>query len=342
MRINFIKYLSYLTRYRSAFMGFAILWIFLCHSGTYNIPIYDSIASIGWMGVDIFIFLSALGLSFSLNNTTSYSMFYKRRLIRIIPTWLLVLFIIHIVGIILSHMMPELPIQYPKNLFQSLLWYTGIGYWFSGILPNPLCCYYEWYIPSLLFLYLISPLLYKRKTYTLILLFVITTVIAYILSYFDIMHSLRLFYRRIPVFILGFIIFKIYFENKEVDIRKSNLLLTIILISFLITTILYYISNDGYLYCRIIPIFLVVPFLLIIGRCIEMTGVEKIFSFFGSISLELYLVHLYKRPNYLVTLMLNDDNLISVAITLLICTIFAYILNIGISYFNKRSPKNIV
>ena len=46
-----------IANHRSELMGFAILWIFLLHSGECDISIYDTIVSYGWMGVDIFLFL---------------------------------------------------------------------------------------------------------------------------------------------------------------------------------------------------------------------------------------------------------------------------------------------
>ena len=86
MRFNRIFKFSDIVSYRAELMGFAILWIFMLHSGAIGNPIYDTIRKFGWAGVDIFFFLSALGLCYSLNKNNNLKDFYLRRLNRIMPT----------------------------------------------------------------------------------------------------------------------------------------------------------------------------------------------------------------------------------------------------------------
>lgn len=80
-----------LSQYRQSLMGFAILWVFMLHTGEIGNPLWDSISSWGWSGVDMFLFLSAIGLCYSLNKDGNLGIiaFYKRRAIRILPPWLL-------------------------------------------------------------------------------------------------------------------------------------------------------------------------------------------------------------------------------------------------------------
>lgn len=51
---------TFLSRYRGALMGVAILWIYLYHQGPIGIPGYDQVVPIGWAGVEIFFLLSAI------------------------------------------------------------------------------------------------------------------------------------------------------------------------------------------------------------------------------------------------------------------------------------------
>lgn len=72
-------------------MGFAILWVMYFH-----IPLKFA-TEIGWFthrigfyGVDIFLFLSGLGVYFSLMKRPNVLRFYKARLVRILPAYVIV------------------------------------------------------------------------------------------------------------------------------------------------------------------------------------------------------------------------------------------------------------
>lgn len=59
-----------ISAYRSALMGVAILWIMFYHSAL-NLPILNN----GYLGVDIFFFLSAIGLCYSFEKNSDYRFF---------------------------------------------------------------------------------------------------------------------------------------------------------------------------------------------------------------------------------------------------------------------------
>lgn len=101
------------------------------------------------LGVDAFLFLSAFGLCFSLKKN-DIKTFYFNRFKRIIPTWWAVLFALHIVGILIGSKFPVGSFVYPHTATDIFFYYTGLGFFFNT-------CYYEWYIPTLLFFYLIIP-----------------------------------------------------------------------------------------------------------------------------------------------------------------------------------------
>lgn len=72
-------------------MGFAILWVMYFH-----IPLKFAtevgwfIHRIGFYGVDIFLFLSGLGVYYSLTKRPNVLGFYKARLVRILPAYIIV------------------------------------------------------------------------------------------------------------------------------------------------------------------------------------------------------------------------------------------------------------
>ncbi len=332
MILDLSPQIAIITKYRSAIMGVAILWIFLLHSGPCGIPFYDLIISFGWMGVDIFFFLSALGLSYSLKKCQSKLEFYKRRVVRIIPTWWLVLFIMHMLGIIVTTIMPELPFYYPRGYIQILLWYTGIGYWINGLLENPLCCYYEWYIPTLLLFYLITPFLYKRKTAMLFLLLIMSVIISFIFSYFEFLYSLHLSYQRIPVFILGFIVYRVISGEIKWGKWCGFFLLLMSLLGLLLVLLSIWFNG---IYIKYVPFFFMLPILIILGQIIKVTKTNLLFSFLGLISLEIYLLHLFRRPNYLISLLLQVDGVLCVITTFISCVVAAFLFHKLCNYINK-------
>lgn len=76
--------ISSLSQYREEYMGLAITLVVLYHLYAWcNYGFFDMF-HYGYVGVDIFMFLSGYGCCFSYNKYSS-SVFYKRRFIRIYP-----------------------------------------------------------------------------------------------------------------------------------------------------------------------------------------------------------------------------------------------------------------
>lgn len=85
---------SVLSKYRSELMGAAMLWVMLFHAAdlTFPIPGLDLFRAAGFGGVDIFILLSAMGLSLSLSRLEQeYGAFLARRARRILPAYFVVM-----------------------------------------------------------------------------------------------------------------------------------------------------------------------------------------------------------------------------------------------------------
>ena len=135
---------------RSYLMGVAILWIILFHLGMFpdfygikDVYILKLLFGNGYLGVDIFIFLSIFGLCHSFNNH-SLKNFYKHRFLRLFPMYWIYLAVMIIV--------------FPKilgghGLKFALLQTTGLASFYSDRI--------EWYIPFLILIYITFPLIYK-------------------------------------------------------------------------------------------------------------------------------------------------------------------------------------
>lgn len=311
-----------LSRFRKPSMGFAILWIFMLHSGRTGNPVWDAIRSNswigGWAGVDIFFFLSAIGLCYSLNKNSNIRDFYMRRAIRILPTWLFVLFLVHFAGLACNHFLPDLPFYVPDSVAKCVTWYTGIGFWISSfVFGNG--WFYEWYVPSLIVFYIVTPFLYRKSNIALTILFLFFFVIGYLLNQFNLLKEIHFFYNRIPVFILGIITYRI--------IKESNKLFNVYLAACLLLGITCLVINTTLLVLpkEYVALFLCPPFLIILSFIFEFKYINDFFSFFGGISLELYLIHLYRRPHFLISFF-SDNKYVTIFTALLVCTFAAVML----------------
>lgn len=134
---------SLLSCRRPALMGLALLWVMLFHAYNYHfpVPLLARFQEYGYLGVDIFLFLSGLGLCMSLLRRPSLSAFWRARCARILPAYWLVVGA-YSLCLVLRGRIP----------FSTLLWsLSGLHYWFQ--IPDS----FNWYVSALLAFYLLSP-----------------------------------------------------------------------------------------------------------------------------------------------------------------------------------------
>jgi peptidoglycan/LPS O-acetylase OafA/YrhL len=282
-------------KHRSALMGFAMIWVFLFHArseklGFMPTGLWGAICENGNLGVDIFLFLSAFGLCFSLKKNT-LKQFYLNRFKRIIPTWWVVLFAVHIMGLLVGSKFPDGSFVYPHSIGDMFFWYTGLGYFFNT-------CFYEWYIPTLLVFYLLIPLVLLYK-------------------WSGILPHLSLSVTRIPIFLSGILFFK------DLEQNKNNLFLITCLILFIFIFALSF-------FWKVPPVVQAAPLLPIGLGLISLflslkytRFIEVFFAFVGGISLEFYLIHGYRRPQYLLSFFTKNSVLLVIG---------AFILSLALSY----------
>ena len=134
-------------RYRLALMAFAIIWITVFHYALYGnllrFPVISFFFAKGYLGVDIFFFLSAYGLSYSYKSHTLKD-FYLRRLRRLYPMYLV--FLILLLVFFRHH--------YQWSIGKILLFQiSGLSSFTNTDI--------EWFIPALTLVYLFFPLIFK-------------------------------------------------------------------------------------------------------------------------------------------------------------------------------------
>lgn len=295
----------------------------------YGIPIryLDTISSFGNCGVDIFLFLSSFGLCYSINKSKSLNAFYKRRYMRVLPMFWLILVLMHLRMFLMGE-------PYPKTLIEGLMYYSGIGWFFRGLfgyLGLKGVFYYEWYIPTLLQFYLLFPLFYKMITKKLLWLIIISIVIGFSLASLELQNSIHLSYRRLPIFLLGILFFR---HGAEINDLKVTNGMICTLFAICISIVVFcnmgpFRSLHKTMFIYSLSFGVICPVLLMIfAYSIEKLHLSKVLAWFGVLTLELYLVHIYCWPRTLLKTYIDYPDLCYI-LALFICIIIAYFLHLA-------------
>lgn len=275
-------------------MALAIIGVVFSHSNhDFGWSFFNRLTAIGYGGVDIFFFLSGFGLFYSSLKKTSAIQFYKKRILRILPAYLLVMLIKDLCAHTLS--------------FSFFLEASTLGFW----LPWLHWPYFAWFIPSIMMFYLVFPLFIKffhrhpiYATLAGILLgCLLSTIYTYTFTfvYPKAYNALMLFTSRIPIFCIG--VFLGYLtSNKSKEILAKRIMIVSIplfAIGFFTLNVLMdhydYVTlrNYGLLYY---PFILIVPgFCILAGWIMSLQWlpdfIRKALIPIGKTTLETYLIH---------------------------------------------------
>jgi len=212
--------LRILSKYRNALFGIAILWIIMLHGARFGVylgflgksnPI-NQFMRFGTVGVDLFLFLSGMGLYFSFSKNKEIIPFIKRRFVRILPTVFLISGIWWFYYfIILNNNLAD----FLKRISLLCFWLGGGGGANNGI----------WFVSFILVFYLAYPYIYHylfdKGNALLRVLIAMTCAIVfnYLLAYVDpsFYKVTEIAFSRIPVTLFG-----CYFGKLVYDGRKIN------------------------------------------------------------------------------------------------------------------------
>lgn len=317
-------YLNNISAYRSQLMGYAILWIMMLHFTFTQIKPLGFIAQYGFAGVDIFMMMSGLGLFFSLEKNNNICYFYKKRFIRIFPTY-------YFIGIFTSIYI------YHDNFPNYLFRYSTIGFWTNDIFG-------EWYIPSIVILYAFAPYLKKLfdKKHLTILVFICIVILiaAYVIVAKEIVPKYDphfFFLYRIPAFIFGMTC--AYWVRNGVSPRYF---LYLLFAGIPIFILLFPNHHYNYNYKYLSIIFLLPAFTIIflfISKLFHL--INPIIAKLGNASLEIYLIQGIFSTAIFDNILILPDNLHDILAILLIIT--SSILGITIHWlFDKIGINRLV
>ena len=288
--------LQLVSKHRSAIMGFAILWVMLFHLRVpTDLAAIDFFRSIGYGGVDIFLFLSGFGLYYSLSRKNfDIKKYYKSRFFRILPEFWVVLSVVFLAQMDFSL----------KSFSFLLCRATTLGYWI-GYRDE------SWFISCIVFLYAIYPIYFRLfKKYgikisfifigvgfSLMLIYALTCIFYYNNRNFG--GFIILTYARIPIFFIG-AIFGHWSKdgcNIELTNKLKNIGLSSAIVAFIILICFTNFLHSKLQTCSLayIPYIVITPVLCILLAMLfeKCKTIDKIFTVMGLMSLELYLCHIF-------------------------------------------------
>ena len=270
---------------------FSKLTTYLHFALSYDVAIFS---------VSLFLVISGYLVPSSLQRSTNFWQFYKRKLIRVIVpfivSYILLTAVLILPAIFEAPFSEKIPLIYfmrDKNLLPmilgmfpvdlNLIKFLGLEiYWFVG----------EWFMGTLLWLYLLSPLLYKAATKFPIASQIISIAIACAVYYMTqpleaqgiILESWTLFIVRVPEFLFGMILF-----THRYKIQKIRLSLSLIFITGVFAYVFYFVMTlppGGTLFfptnpCRFILLLPMIYLLFVFAELLNSSHIKFLARFNG-------------------------------------------------------------
>lgn len=287
MKIPSIE-LGNISRFRAEQMGAAMLFVILFHVALDRGDPFYGLRRCGNVGVDIFLFLSGVGLWFAWTKTPSVSHFYRRRLIRILPTWLICSTAFYLRDYLGAR-------RFSKDIVDLIGDITiNWDFWLYDELTF-------WYIPAIMMLYTIAPfymiLIRKHPMYRWLPLISIIwcVMVQWVIPIHNAVGHLEIFWSRVPIFLLGINFGSIVQRKQTIDGQAVWMLAAIWTLTF--GTCLYLEQQRHGHFPLFVERMLYIPFtittIMLLNRIFRRmpARVNSLMRFVGAVSLEAYLIH---------------------------------------------------
>lgn len=259
-------------------MGVAMIWVVLYHYQLKG-PI-SLITGHGFTGVDIFMFVSGLGLFMSMYRNNQTSLFYKKRFIRIFPLYLCL-------GLLYELLKGDFSLK-------SYIWsYSTLAFWTNGNNND-----FGWFIPGIIAIYIVFPFLFRtlfHKGIDKTVLIVLISLLTFFIFYNSIFNSnlisddhFLLLY-RVPVFMLGTLVGYLIAYGK-----KGSFFLYLSALSLLFVII--HLFSGGNLRLWYMASTFLVPLLIIVFCWLFNHTKSWLYTWLGGVgnaSLEIFMIHLF-------------------------------------------------
>ena len=285
---------SDISRYRGELMGVAILIVVLFHLTVARQSPFFGLKRMGNLGVDIFFFLSGIGLWFSwtkLMDTQSkrpYFTFYARRYLRVYPAWLVIACLFYIQDYLGPHKESTSLIDLIGDI--TINW----DFWLHDEL-------HFWYVPATMMLYMFAPfymnLVRRHPMYRWLpaAMMVWCCTVQWVGPIHQAVGHLEIFWSRVPIFFIGINVGEMIRQKQQME--GSSWVLILLLFAMTLGTCIYLeqvLHGKFPLFIeRMIYIPLTISSVLVLTKVftwLPSWGLRAL-RFVGGISLEIYLIH---------------------------------------------------
>lgn len=277
-----------ISHYKAHLMGLAVMVVvyghlLYYHSGLQN---YENLNFTIWYtlgSVEMFMFVSGFGICQSLRKNRDAGTFYMRRLARLLPSYLPMMLVWCLANVAAGHM----------RVGEAVGNLTAMGWWFQTEHQ------FNWYVPAILVLYLLSPLFFdaiqRKKAGWVFAALVILNIAGW-------RSNLLMALSRFPTYFLGMYMGTQYAEGKA-PTKKQLWIWTVLGAAAMAAVPWFFLVGRRYLwyygmYWNLFFVstpacmFGVTKLLDWQGRCLPGRALNRLWSFLGERSFEIYLCHL--------------------------------------------------
>ena len=285
---------SLISEYRNVLFGLAIAAIILFHLYESTLPgtlVHAALWPFSRLSaaVDVFLFLSGVGLHFSLAKGGPVREFYKKRLIRVVPTFLVVAIPFYLLKDVLTG-------QDGARFFLEL---TNVAFLADGYRQF-------WYVYAIILFYLIYPSLHRflnasgNSFVRMCLAIGASVVVAMLIGFLSpaLLENTEIMLARFPVFVAGAYAGILVREGRRIELRQILMLLALSAVLYVLALV----SDDQfgftglakrYFYsCLSVAVCVLLPILL---KRLGCSPRQKVLNALGAASLELYIVNVAIR-----------------------------------------------
>ena len=279
-----------ISRYRSELMGTAILFVILFHVGLDRYDIFYGLKRCGNIGVDMFLFVSGVGMWFAMAKNHSLSRFFRHRYLRVYPTWFLLACLFYIpdylgpraYSVSLTDLVGDIAVNWDFWLYDELTF---------------------WYVPAVMMLYFFVPAYVRRIKRSAVwrwlpvLMIVWCVAVQWVRPPHKSVGHIETFWHRVPLFFIGINAGRAVMEQRRSDAHATCMALLTLVSTAALCIYLEQMRHGHF------PLF--VERLVYIPLCCSLTvllcmvfahtprWLNTSLRFLGGISLEIYLIHLH-------------------------------------------------
>lgn len=307
-------------------MLFAALMILIFHLWIYIIPINNNlfkievfIRTICYIGVDIFFFASAY--SISNKEIENYKKFIISRFIKIYIPFIL----FSIITAIYKNW----------NIKEFILTITSIDLFISGGGS------FLWFLPAIMYIYLLLPIFNKFKNKIKYLISIIVWFILAIILTKTNNNGILILINRIPIILIATLLSETNILNK---INKYIYIITSILLFIIGNIIMYNLYTLKLEYIHDINYIIAIPLIISIIMLLNIIPTNKIIDRISKYTLEMYAFQMiigYDITSKIIKFTKEPllINIISIITIIIISIIYGYIYNKIMDYINKIIKK---